>query len=456
MARPNNHATATNGASNVRAHAADGLDPLYRKITLRILPLLFLCYLFAFLDRINIGYAKLEMSSDLGFSEAVYGLGAGIFFFSYLLFEVPSNMLLERIGARLTMLRILVLWGITSSATMFVSTPMQFYVARFLLGVFEGGFFPGIILYLTYWFPSSRRGLVTGMFMFAVPIAGIIGGPISGFIMTAMDGMHAMRGWQWMFLLEGIPSILLGFICYFFLADNPAKAKWLSATEKERIMAALAADGEGRDDASGRHAGAQFRMAVTDLRVWALALIYFSAASANYAFTFWLPTMIKSLGVGSIAQIGWYSAIPYVFAGLGVLGTSWSSDRFRERRWHVGGSLIVSAAALSLTTFTTDSLAVSIALLCVVAFFEFGAAILFWAIPPTYLSKDAAPVGIALISSIGVIGGFVSPTLLGFIKARTGVLDYGIYAVTAIMVIGGLMTLAALPSKALKVGNKQG
>jgi D-galactonate transporter len=435
------------------AQKGDGLDAaLYRKITLRILPLLFLCYLFAFLDRINIGYAKLEMSGDLGFSEAVYGLGAGIFFFAYLLFEVPSNMLFERIGARLTMLRILVLWGVTSAATMFVATPMQFYVARFLLGVFEGGFFPGIILYLTYWFPSTRRGRVTGMFMFAVPIAGIIGGPVSGFIMTAMDGLHGLRGWQWMFLVEAIPSMSLGVICYFFLADSPAKAAWLTVAEKERVIAALAAEKDDPDGAGQSRPADQFRKAVTDARVWILASIYFSAACANYAFTFWLPTMIKSLGVDSLALIGWYSAIPYLFAGLGVLGISWSSDRLRERRWHVGASLIVSGAALSLTTFTTHSLPVSMALLCFVGFFEFGAAIIFWAIPPTYLSKEAAPVGIALVSSIGIIGGFVSPTLLGFIKSQTGRLDVGMYVVTAIMVVGGLMTLVALPSKALRVG----
>lgn len=454
MARATNHSTATLAEPGMPALESGDLDRLYRKITLRLMPLLFLCYLFAFLDRINIGYAKLEMSSDLGFSEAVYGLGAGIFFFSYLLFEVPSNMLLERVGARLTMLRILVLWGITSAATMFVSSATQFYVARFLLGVFEGGFFPGIILYLTYWFPSARRGLVTGMFMFAVPIAGIFGGPVSGLIMTGMDGLHGMRGWQWMFLLEGIPSIVLGLVCYFYLADKPAQAAWLSTAEKERIMQVLAEDKAGSPGSAHGPAAGQFRKAVTDGRVWIIALIYFSAACANYAFTFWLPTMIKSLGVSSLAQIGWYSAIPYLFAGFGVLGISWSSDRFRERRWHVAGSLILAAAAFSLTTFTTDSLAGSIALLCIVGFFEFGAAILFWAIPPTYLSKEAAPVGIAMISSIGVIGGFISPTLLGFIKSQTGSLDYGIYAVSGIMVIGGLVTLVGLPSKALKVGNK--
>ena len=451
MAHASNQASETVDEPGATLPDSAGLDTLYRKITLRIMPLLFLCYLFAFLDRINIGYAKLEMSSDLGFSEAVYGLGAGIFFFSYLLFEVPSNMLLEKIGVRLTLLRIMVLWGITSAATMFVSTPTQFYVARFLLGVFEGGFFPGIILYLSYWFPSRRRGLVTGMFMFAVPIAGIIGGPVSGLILAQMDGVRGMQGWQWMFLLEGLPSVLLGVICYFCLADRPAQAGWLSAAEKDAVKRDLARDAGEGGGADGAHAG-QFRKAVTDVRVWILALIYFATACANYAFTFWLPTMIKGLGVNDIAQIGLYSALPYVFAGFGVLGISWSSDRVRERRWHVAGSLILAAAALSLTTLTTASLALSLALLCFVAFFQFGAGIIYWAIPPTYLSREAAPVGIALVSSIGVVGGVVSPTLLGFVKDQTGSLAYGIYIVAGIMVVGGLMTLIALPAKALKVG----
>jgi MFS family permease len=321
------------------------------------------------------------MSSDLGFSEAVYGLGAGIFFFSYLLFEVPSNMLLERIGARLTMLRILVLWGITSSATMFVSTPMHFYGARFLLGVFEGGFFPGIILYLTYCFRAAAAAW----------------SPVCS--------------------------------CSPFRRHGGPGGRWRGSGRRQWAPRRGSVSHGGHGSACVDTRLDLFFGRMRELRLHILA------ADDN-----------QEPGRGQHC------------ANRRVFGHSlpWSSNRFRERRWHVGGSLIVSAAALSLTTFTTDSLAVSIALPCAVAFFEFGAAILFWAIPSTYLSKESAPVGIALISSIGVIGGFVSPTLLGFIKARTGVLDYGIYVVTAIMVIGGLMTLAALPSKALKVGNKQG
>lgn len=426
-------------------------DAVYRKISLRIMPLLFVSYLLAFLDRINVGYAQLQMKTDLGFSDSVYGFGAGIFFLSYLLFEVPSNLLLERIGARLTLLRIMFLWGVTSAATMFVVTPTQFYIVRFLLGLFEAGFFPGIILYLTYWYPSTRRGAVTGQFMFAIPVAGIIGGPISGWIMGSMTGVGGLNGWQWMFLLEGLPTAALGIVCYFALKNKPSEAGWLNDSEKVLVQRVLESDAAG---SAPTHASVatEFRRAVTDPRVWILAFIYFATACANYTFTFWLPTMIKSLGVSDISRIGWYSAIPYVFAAAGVLFITRSSDRFKERRWHVGGALVVAAIALAFTTQLHASLVASLVVLSFVAFFQFGAGIAFWAIPPTYLSKEAAAVGIGLVSSIGVIGRFVSPTLLGFIKSHTGSLSNGIYVIAAIMVAGGLTILLALPKSAVRVG----
>lgn len=426
-------------------------DSVYRRITLRIMPLLFVSYLLAFLDRINVGYAQLQMKSDLGFSDAVYGFGAGIFFLSYLLFEVPSNLLLERIGARLTLLRIMFLWGVTSAATMFVSTPMQFYVVRFLLGLFEAGFFPGIILYLTYWYPSTRRGAVTGQFMFAIPVAGIIGGPLSGWIMSSMSGVGGIDGWQWMFLIEGIPTAALGIVCYFALKNRPSEAGWLSDSDKTLVQRLLDNDAAGSTPVHSSVA-TEFRQAVSDPRVWLLALIYFATACANYTFTFWLPTMIKSLGVSDVARIGWLSAIPYAFAAAGVLAITRSSDGFKERRWHVGGTLIIAAIALAFTTQLQSSLTATLIVLCFVGFFQFGAGIAFWAIPPTYLSKEAAAVGIGLVSSIGVLGGFLSPTLLGFIRTQTGSLSYGIFVIAAIMVAGGLATLFALPKRALRVG----
>ncbi|GJH26998.1 MFS transporter [Caballeronia novacaledonica] len=442
---------ASNGLSEKLEVDARSEEAVYRKITLRLMPLLFLSYLLAFLDRINVGYAQLQMKGDLGFSDAVYGFGAGIFFLSYLLFEVPSNLLLERVGARLTMLRIMFLWGLTSAATMFVSTPTQFYVVRFLLGVFEAGFFPGIILYLTYWYPSTRRGGVTGQFMFAIPVAGIIGGPISGWILKSMGGVAGLAGWQWMFVIEGLPTALLGIVCFLVLKNKPSEAPWLNDEEKDVVNRVLGNDSAGAPTTHAT-AKAEFKRAVTDPKVWLLALIYFATACANYTFTFWLPTMIKALGVSDLAMVGWYSAIPYAFAGAGVLLVCKSSDKRKERRWHVGGSLIIAAIGLALTPQLQGSLALTLALLSFVAFFQFGAGIAYWAIPPTYLSKEAAAVGIGLVSSIGVIGGFVSPTLLGFIKTQTGSLTNGIYVISFIMIVGGLAVLLALPKNAVRVG----
>lgn len=424
---------------------------IYRKITRRIMPLLFVAYLCAFLDRINIGYAQLQMKTDLGFSDATYGLGAGIFFVSYLLFEVPSNILLERIGARLTLLRIMVLWGLTSAGTMFVSTPTQFYVARFLLGLFEGGFFPGMILYLTYWYPSTRRGAVTGQFMFAVPVAGIVGGPLSGWIMSSLDKVGGLEGWRWLFLIEGLPTTLFGIACFLLLRDKPADADWLTDSEKELVERVLRTDA-GRPAPGGGGASHQMRKALTDIRVWVLAFIYFACACASYVYMFWLPTMIKELGVSDVARIGWYAAIPGAFGGAGVLLITRSSDRHGERRWHVGGSLIVAAILLLVTTMVPSSIAMGLAIFSACGFFLLGAVIAYWSIPPTYLSADAAAVGIALISSIGVVGGFVGPTLLGFTKDATGGFTLGVCIVAAIMVAGGLVTLLGLPRSATRVG----
>jgi D-galactonate transporter len=420
----------------------------YRKITRRILPLLFLAYLCAFLDRINVGYAQLQMKSDLGFSDATYGLGAGIFFLSYLLFEIPSNFLLERVGARLTLLRIMVLWGLTSAATMFVSTPTQFYVARFLLGLFEAGFFPGIILYLTYWYPSTRRAAVTGQFMFAVPVAGMVGGPLSAWIMSSLDKVGGLAGWRWIFLIEGLPTVLLGIVIFFVLRDQPADAEWLTDPEKSLVQRALSADENAR-----QHVGvsSMFEL-LKDAQVWILVFVYFACAVASYSFTLWLPAMIRSLGIEDFAQIGWWSAVPYAFGGAGVLLITRSSDRRRERRWHVGGSLIVAAVLLAATALVPQARMLNLSILCLCAFFLLGAVIAYWSLPPTYLDAKVAPGGIALISSVGVIGGFVGPTIFGFTKEATGDFAAGIYVVAAIMIAGGVATILALAKEAVRVG----
>jgi len=410
------------------------------------MPLLFLGYLFAFLDRINVGYAQLQMKTDLGFSDATYGLGAGIFFLSYLLFEIPSNVLLERIGARLTLLRIMVLWGLTSAGTMFVSTPTQFYIARFLLGLFEAGFFPGIILYLTYWYPSARRAAVTGQFMFAVPVAGIIGGPLSAWIMSSFDKVAGLAGWRWIFLIEGLPTVALGIACFLILRDKPADAAWLTPSEKALVQRNLSTD------VSAPAHGVSLYKLMKDAQIWVLAFIYFACACASYSFTFWLPEMIRAIGMQDVVQIGWWSALPYAVGGAGVLLITRSSDSRRERRWHVGASLILAALLLAATTILPRSLVLDLAILCVCAFFLLGAVIAYWSLPPTYLDAKVAPSGIALISSIGVTGGFVGPTIFGFTKEATGDFAAGIYVVAAIMIAGGLATLLILAKKATRVG----
>ncbi|WP_118179345.1 MFS transporter [Paraburkholderia phosphatilytica] len=424
-------------------------DAVFRTVTWRVMPLVLLAYVFAFLDRINIGYAQLQMKHDLAFSDAVYGFGAGIFFVTYLLFEVPSNLLLEKIGARLTFLRIMVLWGLASAATAFVKAPWQFYGIRLLLGVFEAGFFPGIILYLTYWYPSQRRGRVTGLFLFGMPITGVLGGPLSGTVMSGMEGVGGMHGWQWLFLVEGLPTVLLGLLLYCMLPDKPARAPWLTDNGKALVQSVLDADHRG--DANAGHHG-RLAAALAAPRTYLLAFVYFCCACAVYTLTFWLPTMIKGLGIAPIATIGWYTAVPYVFGALGVIVVSRSSDRFKERRWHVGGTLTLGAVALASTSFLHAEIVPVMTLLCVASFFIFGGGSLFWSIPPTYLGRDAAAAGIAVISSLGILGGFVSPTLIGWIKAATGSIQLGLFALTALVIFGGLTILLGLPKSAVRVG----
>jgi D-galactonate transporter len=423
-------------------------DAVWSKINWRIVPIILIAYIMAFLDRINVGYAKLTMQQDLQFSDEVYGLGAGIFFITYLLFEVPSNLRLEKIGARRTFLRIMVLWGLTSAATAFVQTPTQFYIIRLLLGIFEAGFFPGIILYLTYWYPSTRRGRVTGLFLFGMPITGVIGGPLSGWIMKTFDQVGGWHGWQWVFVIEGIPTVLIGVLVYLLLADKPEQAKWLSSREKEIVGKVMAAD---RTSDAAPHRHGRLRAALADGKVWILAFIFFTCACAVYTLTFWLPSMVRGLGITDVAEIGWYTAIPFGFGAAGILLMSRSSDYFKERRWHVASTLIIGSTALYATNFTAGTFLPSMILLSIAAFFIFGCA-LFWSIPPTYLSREASATGIAVISSIGTLGGFVSPTLIGWVKTTTGSMSAGLLAMTVLICLGGLTLLLAVPKSAMRVG----
>ena len=432
------------------AESAAEESAVYRKIDRRIVPVIMIAYVLAFLDRINVGYAQLQMKQSLGFSDAVYGLGAGIFFLSYFLCELPSNLWMQKIGARLTFLRIMVLWGLTSAATMFVVEPWQFYGVRLLLGVFEAGFFPGVILYLTWWYPSHRRGRVTGLFLFGIPITGMIGGPLSGAILTHMDCMNGLAGWQWLFVLAGLPTALFVALVYVLLADRPGQAKWLDGGERQLVQRVLDADQAPGDS----HDRAGALTALADPRTYVMAGIYFCCACSVYTFTFWLPTLIKALNVGSLASVGLWSALPYAAGGIGILLISASSDRLRERRWHVAMTLLLGTSSLYATTLVAGAFWPTMLLLCMSAFFSFSS-VLFWAIPPTYLGRESAAAGIAVISSIGILGGFVSPSLMGWMKSLSGTLDAGLLLMAGVAALGALATLLLVPANALRVGRTE-
>ncbi|MEO7953495.1 MAG: MFS transporter [Polaromonas sp.] len=421
-------------------------EAAFRKVTLRLIPFLFLCYVLNYIDRLNVGFAQLQMRSDLGFSDTVYGIGVGLFFIGYLLLEVPSNLLLEKIGARKTLLRIMVLWGLASTATMFVSTPLQFYIVRLLVGAAEAGFLPGILLYLTYWYPAGHRGRITAMFIAALPFAGIIGSPASGWIMNNMAGVHGLRAWQWLFLLEGIPSVIVGVIAYFYLQDGPDKAHWLSAREKDIIKRNVEADRRLRDNKKQGN----FLSALRDPKLYVMALLGFATYWSANAIAFWAPTIIRATGVTNITHVGWLTALPSLAGLISMLLVGRHSDRTLERRWHVAGAALVSATALALLPLFFDSTAGAVALLTLCGVGHFAFVAVFWTIPPSYLAGSAAAGGIAAIGAMSALGGAIVPALLGWIKTTTGSLGLGMYAIAAVLVIAVTVMLLAIPASALK------
>ena len=418
------------------------VDALYSKVSWRIIPLLVVCYMVAYLDRINIGYAQLQMKQVLTFSDAVYGLGAGIFFIGYFLFEVPSNLMLEKIGARKTLLRIMFCWGIVAASMMFVQTPTQFYVLRFLLGVFEAGFFPGIILYLTFWYPSARRGQMIAIFMAATSVAGVIAGPLCGGIMKYLDGANGLAGWQWLFIVQGLPASLLGIVAYFYLQDKPEDARWLSASEKKVLQTNLDNDQKNVAPASHASLGQMLR----DRKVYVLALVYFLLLGATYTMVFWVPTLVRSWGVTDLMQIGLYAALPSLIGVFGMILIGRNSDKHGERRWHFAASVALAAIGLGITTLTQGSLGASLAGLSLAVIGIASATPLFFTITTEYLSKAGAAAGIALISSLGNLGAAASPAVTGAITARTGSPVYSMYLVMALYLVSGIILLLAVRS----------
>ncbi|HVJ99932.1 MAG TPA: MFS transporter [Gemmatimonadales bacterium] len=401
------------------------------RVSRRLIPFLFLLYILNFLDRVNVGFAALEMNRDLGFGPAVYGFGAGVFFLGYCLFEVPSNLVLYRTGARLWIARIMVTWGLAASAMMLVHTPWSFYAFRFLLGVAEAGFFPGIIFYLTYWYPARERARAYAWFLAAIPVCGVIGGPISGALL-GLDGRLGLQGWQWLFLLEGIPSVLVGIAVLWLLPDRPRDARWLPAVERAWLEERLAAEGHDRI----AHHGESLRRALRNPMVWWLGLSYFLLVVALYGFALWLPQLVKASGEFTNFEVGMITAIPYAAAALGMVLVGRSSDRTGERHLHLALPALVGALGFIAVTRTGNT-GLLIAALCLCAFGVLGWLGPFWALPTAFLREQAAAGGIALINSMGAVGGFVGPYLIGDIKERTGEFAPGL------LVLAGSLAAAA-------------
>ncbi|EJB06161.1 sugar phosphate permease [Rhizobium leguminosarum bv. trifolii WSM597] len=415
-------------------------DRAYAKVFWRIVPFLMLCYVVAYLDRVNVGFAKLQMSNELGLSEAAYGIGAGIFFIGYFLFEVPSNVIMNKVGARMWIARIMVTWGIISAAFMFTSSETVFYVLRFLLGVAEAGFFPGIILYLTAWYPADRRARIITTFMSAIPISAIFGNPLSGLLMDSFHGTHGLSGWQWMFLIEAVPAILFGVATFFYLDDTIHDAKWLNDEEKRVLTANIEA--ENRIKTTSPHSIAA---TLTDRRVWLMCLIYFCFVLGQYGLNFWMPSIVKASGVSGNLNIGLISAIPYICTFVVMLALGRSADRLRERRWHLVVPAVIAAGGFVAATMATST-TVSIVCLSLAAAGAISCAPLFWSLPTAFLAGTGAAAGIAWINSVGKLAGFLGPFLVGYLKDFTGTNSAGMYLLAAALIIGSLAVLT-VPAK---------
>ena len=403
---------------------------VYRKVIWRLLPFLMVCYGVAYLDRVNIGFAKLEMLDDLRFSETVYGLGAGMFFLGYFIFEVPSNVILHRVGARVWIGRIMISWGIVSASFMFVSSAGMFYLLRFLLGVAEAGFYPGIILYLTYWFPSYWRARVIALFMTAIPVSGILGGPLSGWIMETFDGTYGWAGWQWLFVLEALPAVLLGLLVMLYLDNGIRSARWLTKDERTLLERRLAEDAHGVTDKASVFA------VLGDRRVWHMSFIYFCVVMGQYGLTFWLPTLLQSAGVQGPLHIGLITAVPYSVAVIAMLLFGRSADRHRERRWHAAMPLVLGAIGLVLTVQVGAHTALAVVCLSIAAAGLLSSAPLFWGLPTAFLGGAAAAAGIAAINSVGNLAGFASPYVVGWLRDATKSSEVGMYVIAATQLVG--------------------
>ncbi len=416
------------------ATASDDDVALYRKVTVRLVPFLFACYVAAYLDRVNVGFAKLQMLGDLHFSETVYGFGAGVFFLGYFFFEVPSNIILHRVGARVWIARIMLTWALVSAAMVFVKTPTMFYLLRFLLGVAEAGLVPGVILYMTYWYPSRRRGAIIAMFLTGIPIAGVVGGPLSGWILSAASGAWGLTGWQWMFLVEAIPSVILAVAILAYLDDGIVGASWLTDAEKATLRRAVTEDAKTT-------LGHSLRDGFTSPWVWWLCCIYFCFIVGLYGLGFWLPTLIKGAGVSNPLTIGLLTMLPYAAAAVGMVVVGRSSDATRERRWHIVVPGLLGAGGWLVSIWYAHDIVVAEAALTVAAVGVLVTMAQFWCLPTALFAGAAAASGIAVINSVGNLAGFASPYAVGWIIDHTHSTSLGVYMLAASLLVGSLLAL---------------
>ena len=407
-------------------------DAVYARITRRILPLLMLAWLFAYIDRVNIGFAKLQMAQDLGFSDAVYGFGAGIFFLGYFVFEVPSNLLLHRVGARRWIARIMVTWAIVSALTIFVRTDWQFYLMRFLLGLAEAGFIPGAVYYLSNWYPSFRRGRVFGIFYLALAGSGLVGGPLAGLILQTMSGALGMAGWKWLLLLEAAPSLIIGILILLYLPDRVEDARWLTRDEQRMVVDALQAENRTKDPTP-------LAALLSNPVIWLLTLIYFMLNYAAYGLSFWLPTLIKDLGVEGSLAIGLISALPSICSMICMVLFGYSADRQGERRWHLTAMFLIGAAGFAISVAAGGNLLVAMAGLCMAAICTQAFPSLFWAVPTAMMTGVSAAAGIAMINSIGNLSGFFGPYAVGLMRDGFGTTGAAVLSLAAALAVSAVL-----------------
>jgi MFS family permease len=417
-------------------------DAVYRKIALRLMPFLLACYVIAQIDRFNISFAKLQFLGDLRLNDAIFGFAGSFFYVGFMAFEVPSNLLLARVGVRKILSSLMVGWGAVTCLLMFARNDLDLYVLRFLLGATQAGFLPGVIFYLTLWFPDRLRGRANALLITGIPMAGIVGGPLAGWIMENMQGLHDLRGWQWLFLLEGIPAILLGMTAYVFLDNDPASSAWLSASEKRAMLNERGA-GQAR---LGVKNSETLWAVVRDFKIWQLGLIYFGYFCSLNAVVLWSPTVLAMVSEKSVGLVGWLSGLVAILSTIGMIAIGLSSDHFKERYWHVGVCGLIAAGCLLLLPLAAKSVGLTMVLLILAATGVYTVLGLFWTIPGAYLESKAAAGGIALISTFGAFGGVVSPALIGWLKVKTESLYVGLSTVAVLLVVSMVALILSGPS----------